>query len=134
MLGDPKMVKAPLLMCGSVLEGILLDVLDRNPALAGSWMAKRKWPDDASLPDLIQIASEQQIPHGSGKVLLDMTAKGTAEAIADHRDLIHPRAEVRAGLTLYDASVDAMVVLLRLVIEGLGHAAKEGLIDEYQKL
>jgi hypothetical protein len=50
--------KSILLLAGSILEGILVDVLDRNRGVASSFMKKRRFPEDASLQDLVAIAGD----------------------------------------------------------------------------
>ena len=122
--------KSSLLLCGSVLEAILVDVLDRNRAVAGSYMGRRKFPDDASLNDLIRIASDAKLIDDT-RYLLSSTAAGMAGTITEHRDLIHPHAELRGRMRVDNATVEAMIHLLGLVVRDLAEAEARGDIAAY---
>ncbi|MBN8609159.1 MAG: hypothetical protein J0L92_01140 [Deltaproteobacteria bacterium] len=122
--------KSALLLCGSVLEAVLVDVLDRNRAVATTYMGRKKFPDDASLPKLIEIAGDASLLP-DGRHLLSETAIGLARTITDHRDLIHPNAETRARIRIDAQTTQAMITLLGLVVRDLSEADGRGDIKAY---
>ena len=122
------LAKCILLLGGSILEAVLVDVLDRNRALASSYLKKRRFPEEASLPDLIAIAGDPMLldaPHH----LLTPTSAAVAKAVTDHRDLIHPHAEARGRVD--DTTAQAIVYLLSVVVRDLVEAEKRGDIEAY---
>lgn len=124
--------KASLLLSGSVLEAILIDVLDRRRDLAGTYLKHRKFPDDASLDDLLKIAGDAELI-GDGKVLLTASASQKGNALKDHRDLIHPHRLVRERIEIDEDVARLMLHLLRLVVRDLSKAAKDGVIEAYEQ-
>lgn len=115
--------KSSLLLCGSILEAVLLDVVGRRSDLAAPYLKKRRFPDDASLGDLIAIAGDYD--------LLSTIAKGLAGTITEHRDLIHPHAEVRGGMKVDKTTARALAHVLDLVTRDLADAETRGAIDAY---
>jgi hypothetical protein len=124
------LAKCTLLLGGTILEAVLVDVLDRNRALASSYMKKRRFPEEASLPDLIAIAGDAALLDAPGH-LLTPTSVAIATAVTDHRDLIHPHAEARGRIRIDDATSRAVVHLLNVVVRDLVEAKKRGDIDAY---
>lgn len=124
--------KATLLLCGSILEASLIDVLDRRHDIASSlFLKKRKFPDDASLDDLLGIAGTKDLP-GDGLRILTETAVSLGCAVKDHRDLIHPHREVRSGIKVDSDTAKNMIHLLRLVIRDLRIAHEKGVLRLYE--
>jgi hypothetical protein len=123
--------KAAVLLTGSVLEAALLDVVGRNVQEAKSRLGK-KWPERASLKDLIDYVSgvNVQTPKGNMPLMLPHTGK-KGDVVTDHRDLIHPRAEVRASARIDEHVATTMRGVLGEVIRDLQHAHKDGLLDAY---
>lgn len=115
--------KAALLLCGSILEAVLLDVVGRRSDLAAPYRKKWSFPDDASLGDLIAIAGDFD--------LLSTTAKGLAGTITEHRDLIHPRAEARGGMKVDKTTARALAHVLDIVTRDLADAEARGAIDAF---
>jgi len=131
---EARTYKATLLLAGSILEGILVDVLSLNAPVARSFLPQRRiWPDDASLPQLLEIAGdvEMTLDGATTKGILSKTTLQVAAAITSHRDLIHPRAEIRDRIPVDGHSAKAMTVLLDLVIRDLEDAHRGGLLAAY---
>lgn len=113
---DVGLTKAAVLLCGSIMEAALLDVVGRRPDLAKSFRQKKKnFPDDFSLIDFLEIAIEVGI--------LPTSIKGMASAVIDHRDLIHPAAERRREVRLDSRRAGAMVSFLAVVLQDLNAAS-----------
>jgi hypothetical protein len=123
--------KAAVLLSGSVLEAALLDVVGRNEREARNRL-KQKWPERASLKDLIDYVSGIQVQTAKGVAPLMSPLTGKKGlVVTDHRDLIHPRAEVRALAKLDEHVATTMRGVLGEVIRDLQHAHKDGLLDAY---
>ncbi|MBX7192623.1 MAG: hypothetical protein K1X94_11225 [Sandaracinaceae bacterium] len=122
--------KPCLLLCGSILEGVLVDVLDRNRAVAGTYMGKKRFPEDASLNQLVVIAADPKLLDDGG-FLLSSTAAGLAGTITEHRDLIHPHAQVRGRINVDRPTAGAMVQVLELVLRDLADADARGDVAAY---
>lgn len=123
--------KSCLLLCGSILEAVLLEVLDRRRDLAQPYLKKKQFPDDANLHQLIEIASDIALIDGQ-RSLLSTTAAGLAGTITEHRDLVHPHAELRGGIRVDRDTAEAMIHLLKLVIRDLAEAGDRGDIRAYE--
>ena len=124
------LAKCTIILGGSLLEAVLIDVLDRNRAVASSYMRKRRFPEDASLFDLINIAGDQRLLE-SPRYLLSPTSVAIAKAVTNHRDLIHPHAEARGRIRVDAATAQAIVHLLNVVVRDLAAAGERGDIDAY---
>lgn len=120
--------KCVALLAGSILEGVLIDVLDRNRALASSYLKKRKFPDEASLPDLLRIAGAAL---DAPRHLLSPTAIAMAHAVTDHRDLIHPHAEARGQIRVDETTARSLVHLVNMVVRDLVEASARGDVAAY---
>lgn len=116
--------KTTLLLCGSVLEAILIEVLSLRADLAQSYSKRKKFPDEASLEDLVSIATQEGF--------LSDTANQYGNSIKDHRDLIHPHSEVRNNIEVDQVTAQAMVHLVRLVVRDLHKAKETGRFTAYQ--
>lgn len=125
-------VKSAVILAGSILEAVLLDVLGRNEHEARQRLGK-KWPDRASAMDLITAASAITVvllDASTAPLLPPLTGKKGA-VVVDHRDLIHPRAEVRGAATIDANTVTTMQGVLGEVLRDLREAHTKGVLDEY---
>jgi hypothetical protein len=124
--------KAAVLLSGSILEAVLVDVLDRRHDLASPYLKKKRFPDDAGLDDLLQIAASADLV-GDGRRLLGPSALAMGSALKEHRDLIHPHAQLRKHIAIDRDTARAMASLLRLVVRDLRAAWEDGTISAYEK-
>lgn len=116
--------KCSAILAGSVVEGLLIDMLDQNRAIAQTHMAQRRhFPEDASLGDLVDIATKE--------MLLEAVASGLVDHLKDFRDLVHPDRERRTKPKVDAATAGALVSLLRLVVRDLVAAARDGKLAAY---
>ncbi len=121
---DTGLVKASLILCGSILEALLLDVVSRRSDLAAAYRPKKKFPDGFSLCDFIEIVvGEQIVPEAVGKM---------ANCVVDHRDLIHPAAEQRRATKIDTERAVAMAAFLRVVTKDLADAYVSGAIAAFE--
>lgn len=117
----------------AVLIDVLIDVLDRRSNLAGSLLKNRKkFPDKASLYDLLYIAGHKELL-GDEKRFLTDTAIGLCNIVKDHRDLIHPHKELRSKFQIDSDTAKSMIHLLRLVIRDLADSHIRGLLKLYEE-
>jgi hypothetical protein len=125
-------VKSAIILAGSILEAVLLDVLGRNEHIARQILGK-KWPDRASAMDLIAAASAISVvlPDTTTTPLLPPLTGKKGVVVVDHRDLIHPRAEVRGAATIDTNTVLTMQGVLGEVLRDLRAAHAKGVLDEY---
>ncbi len=131
--------KAVLILCGSILEGVLVDLLNRCPALAqpmfatlGKGKAGHGFPDAASLPELLQLATvslgENLLP------LLRSTHADLVNLVNSHRDLVHPRRELRGeALPVSRGTATLLYGALCSVLEQINAAVAEGWLAEYER-
>ncbi len=115
--------KSVAMLAGSIMEAVLVDVIDRRPDLAQGYMGKKKFPSDASIDKLVEIAVAEN--------LLDSLATSLVDSIKDYRDLIHPDRERRLRTKLDGATTASLLALLRLVLRSLHDARSQGRIDNY---
>jgi hypothetical protein len=115
--------KSTALLAGSIVEAMLVDVIDQRRDLAQAYMGKKKFPAEASIDHLVGIGIAEQ--------LIDKLAEAVASSIKDYRDLIHPDRERRSRVRLDGASTGALVALLRLVVRSLHDAHQDGRISAY---
>jgi len=131
--------KSVLLLSGSVLEGVLVDALDKRRDLAQPLFekgkkGKAKFPDDASLRDLLELVTSAELAPQCGPLLPPQLMK-LAESVVDHRDLIHPHREVReaGSITIDEHTAEALYNVLCLVLRDLAKSAKAGWIAKYEE-
>jgi hypothetical protein len=125
-------VKSAILLAGSILEAVLLDVLGRNDGEARRRLGK-KWPERASAMDLIEAASSIAVllPDATTRPLLPLLTGKKGALLVDHRDLIHPRAEIRGAATIDTNTVQTMQGVLGEVLRDLREAHAAGVLAEY---
>jgi hypothetical protein len=124
--------KASILLIGSVLETVLLDVLSRNEGEMRRRFPKT-WPDRVSLGQLLEAAGSLPVALGDGSVvsLLPPLTGKKGTVVTDHRDLIHPRAEVRGQAPVDTHTADTMHGILREVLRDLNRAHEDGVFEAY---
>jgi hypothetical protein len=115
------------LLAGSLVEALLLDVLGGRPDIASTYMEKHdKFPDDASLGKLVEIALAEQLLEKSGAARVDR--------LKSYRDCIHPDRVRREQAKLDGTKMRVMFSLLELVVTDLSRdAAPGGPIEAYVK-
>jgi hypothetical protein len=92
--------KSTVIMAGSILEAILVDLVTKNStrlttaeasALVPTYKSGTKKPhDDWTLADFIDIAADI-------KLLPESRAKTIDQVVRDYRNFVHPRKEVRSA-------------------------------------
>jgi hypothetical protein len=116
---DVKAYKATIVMCGSVMEALLLDALLKDEARA---RRSAKAPKDSNtkvetdfrrwtLKDMIEVAVNLTI-------IPDMTA-GMTDAVRQYRNLIHPAVGTRKQITPEKEEANAARSALDLIIKNL---------------
>src|SRR5882724_9676901 len=136
---DAGLHKSVLLLSGSILEAVLVDVLEKRHDLAEPMFkrlrkanANRQFPDDASLPDLLALATGELV--AGLAPLLGPAHKPVAQTVIDHRDLIHPHREVRrTQLRINQHSSEALYSFLCVVLHEVAEAIKAGWVRQYEK-
>lgn len=115
--------KAAALLGGSACEGMLLDVLERNTAVAKTYVGKPEhFPDRMSLDQMLEAAKD--------KGLLRDLALHLAPALRAHRDMIHPNRSRREGEVTKDHA-GAVAHLAQIVATELLAASQDGRIDAF---
>jgi hypothetical protein len=129
--------KAVLILCGGILEGVLVALLSRNDDVAKrefGLLARHQhkdFPDDASLPDLVELA-RKELRQGLDP-LLGEVHESLATLINGHRDLVHPHAEVRAELLPVDEySARAVEANLCVLLAGIARKLEGGWLKRYR--
>lgn len=113
------------ILCGGILEAVLIDVLERKASIAQSYMGQnKKFPADASLDKLVEI--------GAGEGLLEPQAVTMVGQVRDFRDLVHPDRERRFKPKVDDATAYAHIALVRLVLRDLTDATAAAKIAAYE--
>lgn len=122
--------KACGLLCGGLIEGMLLDVVQR-PSVVTEQRLKEvarslnlphrgqsiDW-DKVSMTNLIRVSSELG--------LVDSRALRFAEGARDTRDTVHPRAEVRQGSRVSREEASILLELVKLIYNDLVTRFGEG--------
>jgi hypothetical protein len=117
--GNPKTI---MMLAGSVLEAAILDVLQRRADLVTPFFPKKKFPDEWSLPQLLEVGSKE-LKTGLTPLLTE-SAKKDAMQVTDHRDLIHPHRCVRMNVRVDLPTATMMLTLVWRVLADL-HAAHD---------
>jgi hypothetical protein len=131
--------KAALILCGSILEGVLgVGVLAQNPAIADREFKllpgrqHKSFPDDASLPDLLALSRNANLKPGLGALLGEVHGD-LANFIKGHRDLVHPPAEVREEqLPINEYTANAVQGNLCALLDGVARQIEGGWLDRYR--
>jgi hypothetical protein len=130
--------KAALILCGSILEGVLVAVLGHDQRRADEELKLLKgrqhkaFPDDASLPDLVTLARKPGLCAGLPPLLREVHGE-LAKLVAGHRDLVHPHAEVREErLPINVHTATAVQANLRVLLDGLARQIESGWLGQYR--
>jgi hypothetical protein len=130
--------KAALILCGSILEGVLVAVLARNQGRADAEFKllkgkqRKSFPDEASLPDLVALARKPGLREGLGPLLTEFHGD-LARLVTGHRDLVHPHAEVREEkLPINEHTAMAVQANLCVLRDGLARQIETGWLDQYR--
>ena len=122
--------KACGLLCGGLIEGMLLDILQRpsvvdenqlDELVSGLNLPRSgqsiNW-DKTSMTHLIKISRELE--------LVSSRALQFAEGARDIRDTVHPRAEVRQGGRVTRDEAEILIQLVKLIYNDLSARFSEG--------
>jgi len=107
--------KAAIVLCGSIVEALLLERLSkdeskaRNSASKFDIKHKSSALDEWELYELVKIASDLGI--------LDSDSDALASQLRGYRNVIHPGLEIRKGFEPSPAKADAANSLLKLIVE-----------------
>lgn len=116
--------KATIVLCGSIVEALLLAHLtyDEQSAMQAAATLYRKKElrrevhklglEEWSFYELISVAAEMS-------VLNPKDTKQLAQQLKDYRNLIHPGLEKRKGIEPSEGRALAAIALLRLIVEAL---------------
>jgi hypothetical protein len=115
--------KMALVLLGSLLEGILVDVLSNNVKVAQSHI--RNFPR-AQLEELIKVATRFGLVSEGTTLLL-------AEFIRAHRNLIHPECLKTSGFRVSAGAVRVAIAAIQHIIEDLEHAASDRRLTAFQR-
>lgn len=117
--------KALFILAGSLVEGVLVDVLGRREDLAQSILKKNgKWPNDAGLAGLIEGAARFGLVQPSVKSLL--------EVLKDYRDLVHPARMATTKLRARQDTAELVLQAVRVVLADLEEARTQGRLTAYE--
>ncbi len=129
--------KAALILCGSMLEGVLVAVLGHNQQRADEEFKLLKgrqhksFPDDTSLPDLVTLALKPGLCAGLPPLLREVHGE-LAKLVAAHRDLVHPHAEAREEqLPINVHTATAVQANLCVLLDGLARQIETGWLAHY---
>jgi len=108
-----------ILMCGSVLEGILLSVALKNPAEFNRASGSPKQKDTGKVRPFHEwtLASLIDVAHEVGVLRLDVKKFG--HAVRDFRNYIHPYEQMAAQFNPDQHTAQICVQVLRAAIVGL---------------
>jgi hypothetical protein len=101
--------KAVMILCGSMIEAILLDKLLQNDTLARS-SPKAPGEKDIGRWDLSKI-----IDVAVGLRYVSAGVEKLSHSVRDYRNLIHPGNEIRTGLTIDKEESTIAIEVLHLV-------------------
>jgi hypothetical protein len=128
--------KAALILCGSILEGVLMAVLlnnrDRADAAFKLRRQRKSFPENASLPDLVGLAADKDLCPGVDPLLGEVGGV-IARLVAGHRDLVHPHAEVREELlTINEHTAAAVHATLCALLDDVARRIEGGWLERYR--
>jgi len=117
--------KPCLVAAGCVAETILLDITDRAPQTAATYLKGGKWPDRAGLSDMLGIALAEG--------LINESTRKMGGLIADFRNLVHPHRARSQNVAHGEQEVRAAAVFLHTLVSNLAAAAESGALMLYEK-
>jgi len=105
--------KCVLILCGGLIEAILLDVLKNNSALALVAKAAPKEPnlDKWKFNDIIDVAEELKI--------IGPDIERLSDTVRDYRNLIHPGKQIRSRLKVKPEESKIAFEVLNIVVREL---------------
>ena len=113
---NAKAWKATLILCGSVLEGLLLNALLTDEAAADNMLktlrtraAPRLWR--WGLGDLIDVANQTG--------LLDAGAHHLSRAVTEYRNLVHPGRQLRSGISANEEEAGIAINAVKICLRSL---------------
>jgi hypothetical protein len=106
---------ATMVLCGSVVETMLLDIAEQIPNKLG-FASKPNWADAVSLQ---RILDELRVVG-----LVGDTTRGLT--VANHRDLVHPNRRRKSDIRVDPKAARAMALLVAVVAHDLDDAASNG--------
>lgn len=115
--------KSCVVLCGGILEGMLLGVLGRNEekALDAYRRLRRKSPPELTrwdLMDLVEVAKETGIL-GKGAVHL-------THALREFRNLIHPGRQMREGMSVTEEEANIAVNAVKICLREMAPPSANG--------
>jgi len=108
--------KAAAILCGGLIEGMLLDALDRQEVMA---KPEFKQHFKAVPPDWNQVGLTQLINMAHSVGLLGAAAVRSSGVVKDFRDTVHPRAEIRSHLRAGREEANILLEVVNLVYRDL---------------
>ncbi len=117
--------KPTMLLAGAILEGVLLDVLGRRADKCQHRMRKGRFPKDARLMQLIEIARDEG--------LITKLTSDIGQVVRGHRNLIHPRLQLQDGTTVDRHRSTAITSFLRMVVGDLADPSGQERIAKWAK-
>jgi len=122
--------KACGLLCGSLIEGMLLDIFQRPSVVTEAqlmdFVKKLKLPHSGQSIDWDKVSMTNLIRMSSEFGLVDSRALRFAEGARDTRDTVHPRAEVRQGSRVSREEASILLELVKLIYNNLVARFGEG--------
>ncbi|MBU1355595.1 MAG: hypothetical protein KJ620_03435, partial [Candidatus Edwardsbacteria bacterium] len=125
MARDLPVPKIKIIMCGIIVESLLLDILNRRPDIAQTYLQNHnKWPDQASLDKMLYIANKEGLITETSDIV---------KSIKNHRDLVHPYRAVNTNIIIDDTTSHAIISALRVICRDIQKANDDGKIKEYEE-
>lgn len=111
--------KAAAILCGGLIEGMLLDALDRPEV-----MAKREFNEffKTGPPNWDEVGLAKLINAAHSVGILEAEAVTLSRAVKDFRDTVHPRAEIRTHLRAGREEAKILLEIVNLVYRDLEKA------------
>jgi hypothetical protein len=115
--------KTKIIMCGIIVEALLLDILNRNPSVVSTYLKKPElWPHRATLEEMLKCAKE--------KGLISETVQ--INIFKAHRDLVHPYRAIKSDIIIDYTTADFVLSALKVICRDLQSADETGKIKEYE--
>lgn len=115
--------KACGLLCGSLIEGMLLDILQRPSVVTEAqlieFVNKLNLSHRGKSIDWNKVSMSNIIRMSSELGFVDGRALRFAEGARDTRDTVHPRAEVRQGSRVSREEASILLELVKLIYNNL---------------
>lgn len=108
--------KSCMILCGGILEGILLDALTSDPTRARDTYERLRGKRPPDLPqwnlgDLVDVAKELAI--------LQNATIHLSHALREYRNLIHPGRQVQRGIKISKEQADIAINVVRICLREL---------------